>query len=130
MNERLRDSDDLDLAKLHRELAEVRRRGYAINNQQTEIGLTAIGIAISNASGAPCAAVCLAMPTARYSRDHLPQQVTALGETAQRIEVDLERAAATRTLIITLEICRAAGLTTGAPVPHQGRPSAAATEVM
>jgi hypothetical protein len=41
-----------------------------------------------------CAAVRLAMPTDRYSRDHLPQQFTALGETAQRIEVDLELATA------------------------------------
>ena len=36
------------LAKLHRELAQIRRRGYAINNQQTETGLTAIGIAITD----------------------------------------------------------------------------------
>jgi DNA-binding IclR family transcriptional regulator len=94
VNERFRDLEGFDLARLHRELAQVRRRGYAINNQQTETGLTAVGIAVSNAAGAPCAAVCLAMPTARYSRDHLPQQITALGETAQRIEADLERAAA------------------------------------
>ena len=87
-------TDDIDLAKLHRELAQVRRRGYAINNQQTETGLTAIGIAVRDASGSSCAAVCLAMPTARYNRDRLPQQVEALHQTAQRIEADLERAAA------------------------------------
>ena len=85
---------DIDLAKLHRELAQVRRRGYAINNQQTETGLTAIGIAVRDTSAASCAAVCLAMPTARYNRDRLPQQVEALHQTAQRIEADLERAAA------------------------------------
>ncbi len=94
VNERFKDIDDIDLAKLHRELAQVRRRGYAINNQQTETGLTAIGIAVRDAAGAPCAAVCLAMPTARYHRDHLPQQIAALGQTAQRIEADLTRAAA------------------------------------
>ena len=95
VNERFHDIDDIDLAKLHRELAQVRRRGYAVNNQQTETGLTAIGIAVSTAAGAPCAAVCLAMPTARYNRHRLPQQVTALGETVQRIEAELERVAAT-----------------------------------
>jgi IclR family transcriptional regulator, acetate operon repressor len=95
VNERFREVDGIDLAKLHRELAQVRRRGYAINNQQTETGLTAIGIAISDATGVPCAAVCLAMPTARYNRDQLPHQIEALHETAQRIEADLERASET-----------------------------------
>jgi IclR family acetate operon transcriptional repressor len=92
VNDRFSDTDGIDLAKLHRELAQVRRRGYAINNQQTETGLTAIGIAIRDAAAAPCAAVCLAMPTARYNRDRLPEQIEALHETAVRIEADLERA--------------------------------------
>jgi DNA-binding IclR family transcriptional regulator len=94
VNERFDNTDDIDLTKLHRELAQVRRRGYAINNQQTETGLTAIGIAVKDTAGASCAAVCIAMPTARYHRDRLQQQIAALGETAQRIEADLERAAA------------------------------------
>ena len=94
VNERFPDTDDLDLAKLHRELAQVRRRGYAINNQQTETGLTAIGIAIRDAAAVPCAAVCLAMPTARYNRDRLPEQIEALHDTAVRIEADLRRASA------------------------------------
>jgi IclR family acetate operon transcriptional repressor len=94
VDERFQDTDDIDLAKLHRELAQVRRRGYAINNQQTETGLTAIGIAVRDAAAVSCAAVCLAMPTARYNRDRLPQQIEALYETAQRIEADLERASA------------------------------------
>jgi DNA-binding IclR family transcriptional regulator len=94
VNERFHNTDDIDLAKLHRELAQTRRRGYAINNQQTETGLTAIGIAVRDAAGRPCCAVCLAMPTARYHRDRLPEQVDALGQTARRIAVDLTRAAA------------------------------------
>ena len=95
VTERFHGEADIDLAKLHRELAHVRRRGYAINNQQTEAGLTAIGIAVGDATGAPCAAVCLAMPTARYNRDRLPEQIEALHETALRIEAALERSSAT-----------------------------------
>ena len=65
------------------------------NQQPADRGLTAIGIAVGDATGAPCAAVCLAMPTARYNRDRLPEQIEALHETALRIEAALERASAT-----------------------------------
>jgi DNA-binding IclR family transcriptional regulator len=95
VDRRFRGEEDIDLAKLHRELAQVRRRGYAINNQQTETGLTAVGIAVRDAARVPCTAVCLAMPTARYNRFRLPEQIEALHETALRIEADLERASET-----------------------------------
>ena len=79
----------VDLDKLHRELALVRRRGYAVNNQQTETGLTALGTAINDADGQPKAAVCLAMPTARYRSARLAPIVDCLTATARRIEAGL-----------------------------------------
>jgi len=35
--------DDIDLPRLQRELSAVRKHGFAINNQQTETGLTGLG---------------------------------------------------------------------------------------
>ncbi|MET8350791.1 IclR family transcriptional regulator [Micromonospora sp. NPDC005206] len=80
---------ELDLAGLRRELRLVRQRGFALNDQKTENGVTAIGRVVRNARGVPLAAVCLAMPTARFSRDRLPDWIAALTTTASRIEHDL-----------------------------------------
>lgn len=77
---------DVDVARLRRELATVRKRGYAINNQQTEAGLTAIGVALPDPDGRPAAAVSISMPAVRFDRDELPTMVAALSTTAAKIE--------------------------------------------
>ncbi len=82
-------SDELDeagLARLRRELALIRKRGFAINDQLTETGLTALGVAVRDAHGSPVAAVSLALPTARFDRDLLPTWVGAISVTVARIE--------------------------------------------
>jgi IclR family acetate operon transcriptional repressor len=77
---------DVDLAKLRRELALVRRRGFALNDQQTEAGLTALGVVARGPSGSPAAAVSLAMPRVRFDRDLLPTWVGSLAAAATRME--------------------------------------------
>jgi IclR family acetate operon transcriptional repressor len=84
--ERYADTSPVETAKLRRELAGVRRRGYAVNHQQTEAGLTAVGAAVRDCDGSPRCAVCIAMPTARFHRDHLAELVDALADTAHAIE--------------------------------------------
>ncbi|MEA3217604.1 MAG: IclR family transcriptional regulator, acetate operon repressor [Acidimicrobiia bacterium] len=84
--------DDLDgeaRARLHRELRAVRRRGHAVNDQQTETGLTAVGVALPRVAGMPLASVALAMPTARYSRNSLPVWSADLAAAAGAIARDL-----------------------------------------
>jgi DNA-binding IclR family transcriptional regulator len=54
------DDPDADLVSLNRELAPVRQRDSAINDQLTENGLTAIGTAMRDDSGAPRGAVAVA----------------------------------------------------------------------
>jgi DNA-binding IclR family transcriptional regulator len=76
-------------ARLERELRAVRRRGFAVNDQETEAGLTAIGVAIPAAGGVTGAALSLAVPTARYSRDRLPVWGAALAQAAGAIARDL-----------------------------------------
>jgi IclR family acetate operon transcriptional repressor len=80
---------DVDVARLRRELAVIRKRGYALNDQQTEAGLTAIGIPLPDPDGHPTAAVSISMPAVRYNRDKLSTLLAALSTTAAKIEQTL-----------------------------------------
>jgi DNA-binding IclR family transcriptional regulator len=82
--------DDAAAARLGRELRTVRRRGYAVNDQATEAGLTAVGVAVPAAGGFSGAALSVAAPTARCSRDLLPAWATALSGAAAAIARDLD----------------------------------------
>jgi DNA-binding IclR family transcriptional regulator len=64
--------DEPALERLHRELRAVRRRGFAVNDQQTEKGLSAVGVALPGVEGIPPASLALAMPTARWSPGSVP----------------------------------------------------------
>jgi IclR family transcriptional regulator, acetate operon repressor len=81
--------DDATVAKLDRELRTVRRRGFAVNDQETEAGLTALGVAVPDPGGVVRAALSLAVPTARYSRDRLPEWGAALRAAAAGVSRDL-----------------------------------------
>ena len=82
--------DDAAAAALERELRTVRRRGFAVNDQGTEAGLTAVGVAVPAGGGLSGAAISLAAPTARFSRDLLPVWGAALTEAAAAIAADLD----------------------------------------
>ena len=81
--------DDAAAVRVERELRAVRRRGFAVNDQDTEAGLIAVGVAVPPAGGFSGAALSLAAPTARYSRDRLPVWGAALAEAAGAIARDL-----------------------------------------
>lgn len=83
------DETDVDLEILHKVLRQAKRQGFAINNQATETGVTAIGYAVDGPTRSGVAAVSVAMPTARYARTQLPSLVAALRDAAQAIERDL-----------------------------------------
>jgi DNA-binding IclR family transcriptional regulator len=85
----LADLDEEGISRLKRELRTVRRRGFAVNDQETETGLTAVGAAVAVGAGAPPAALSLAMPSARYSRDRLPEWGAAVTAAAAAIAADL-----------------------------------------
>ncbi|WP_324277888.1 IclR family transcriptional regulator [Blastococcus brunescens] len=77
-------------ARLERELRVIRRRGYAVNDQATEPGLIAVGVAVPPAGGVSGAALSLAAPSARYSRDRSPAWASALAEAADAVARDLD----------------------------------------
>lgn len=81
--------DDATAARVERELRTVRRRGFAVNDQETEAGLTAVGVAVPPAGGFTGAALSVAAPSARYSRDRAPIWGAALIEAAGAIARDL-----------------------------------------
>ena len=80
---------EVDLSRLRKELALVRRRGFAINDQATETGLAAVGVAVPGADASLRAGLSLAVPTVRFSGDLLPGWVAALTAAAAAIGAEL-----------------------------------------
>ena len=78
-----------DLAWLRTELRRVSARGYAVNRETSEKGVTAVGRAVRDESGVAVAAVSISMPSARYAATDLPRITGALALAARAIEADL-----------------------------------------
>lgn len=78
--------DPIVLSQLRRDVLAARQAGFASNHQDTEKGLSAVGVALAPLPGSVRAAIALAMPTARYKRAMLATYITALTDTARRIE--------------------------------------------
>ncbi|HET6394611.1 MAG TPA: IclR family transcriptional regulator C-terminal domain-containing protein [Blastococcus sp.] len=81
--------DEAAVAQVLRGLRTARRRGFALNDQGTEAGLTAVGVAVPPAGGVTGAALSVAAPTARFSRDRLPAWAAALSAAAAAVARDL-----------------------------------------
>ncbi|WP_346618400.1 IclR family transcriptional regulator C-terminal domain-containing protein [Blastococcus montanus] len=84
--------DGAAAARLQRELDTVRRRGFAVNDQGTEAGLTAVGVAVPPAGGFDGAALSVAAPSVRYSADRVPYWVSHLAEAAAAVARELDAA--------------------------------------
>ena len=78
-----------DLRWLRAELRRVKSRGYAVNRETSEKGVTAVGRAVRDESGNAVAAVSISMPSARYAATDLPRITGALAVAARAIEADL-----------------------------------------
>ncbi|HZV50647.1 MAG TPA: IclR family transcriptional regulator [Candidatus Dormibacteraeota bacterium] len=75
--------------ELEAELEAVRERGYATNFEESEIGLSGVGVLIRDPEGRPLAAVAVAAPSSRLTDDRVARFARAARETAARIERDL-----------------------------------------
>jgi DNA-binding IclR family transcriptional regulator len=84
--ERFRHLAPATLARLRRDVLAARRDGYASNHQDTERGLSAIGVALAPLPGSLHAAVAVALPTARYRPSMLATYIAELTVAARRIE--------------------------------------------
>jgi DNA-binding IclR family transcriptional regulator len=78
-----------DLAALRRELDGVRRRGYAVNSEESERGVRAVGVCVRSATGQAVAAAAVAVPSVRWPKRRLTELAAPLAATAVRITAAL-----------------------------------------
>lgn len=71
------------------ELARVRARGYAVDDEEIEVGLRCIGAPVRNHSGLVIAAVSIAGPAFRLSRTRVPALARVVMAGAARLSADL-----------------------------------------
>jgi len=76
---------------LRAELDRTRERGYAVNDEELEAGVRAIGVPIINARGRPVASITVATLAFRYSMEELEIFVPLLQDAANEIAVQLPR---------------------------------------
>lgn len=89
--------------RLEQELERIRRRGFALNDQEYTVGIVGVAVPISGADGRPVAALAMHGPAPRLSLHEAEAQVPRLVKSAARI-------------------AEAWGL--GAPQPRKGREAA------
>lgn len=70
---------------LERELSQIRRQGYAVDNEEREVGVRCMAVPIADARGAVVAALSLSAPTVRLSEERLEDILPALLNAGSRI---------------------------------------------
>ncbi|MEV6055967.1 IclR family transcriptional regulator [Streptomyces sp. NPDC052107] len=78
-----------DQVALRKDLARVRRSGFAVNQNRSERGLVAVGVPVRGPEGGVPAGVSVSMPGARYDSGRLQELVAMLRAAARGIEEDL-----------------------------------------
>ena len=76
-------------ATLASELQRVRERGWAMDNEEIEEGLRCLGAAVHNHSGAVVAAISVAGPVFRVTKQRLPGLVRSVISIAQALSRDI-----------------------------------------
>lgn len=74
-----------DPNKLKESLKKVREKGFAIDNEEVEIGLTCVGVPIRDFTGKVAAAISISGPTTRISKDMMPKYIENVLETGRKI---------------------------------------------
>jgi DNA-binding IclR family transcriptional regulator len=74
---------------LQRQLATVRRRGYASNFEESERGIVAVGACVRDNAGRAVAAVAVAVPSVRCSRSDVPALANVVRTAATAATADL-----------------------------------------
>ena len=77
------------LNELRRELAAARKAGYAVQVEETEVGVAGAGAAVLDADGRPVAAITLAIPTARFDARVAAAMGRSLADAAAEVSARL-----------------------------------------
>ena len=75
--------------RLQEALREVRGKGYAIDHEEFEIGLTCVGVPIWDFSNKVVAAISIAGPTFRMNKERMPHYIKLAVETGRKISQEL-----------------------------------------
>ena len=73
---------------LKSELALIREKGYAIDREELEIGLTCIGAPILDRNGEAVAAISLSGPSSRILAGNLEERIGAVCNIARRVSAN------------------------------------------
>lgn len=76
-----------DPARLREELARTRETGYALDDEESFLGIRCVAVPLFDYSGAPIAAVAVSGPASRLPMSRLLDLVGPLRETVERISV-------------------------------------------
>jgi DNA-binding IclR family transcriptional regulator len=79
------------VAKLKENLRLIRQRGYAVDHQELECGLSGVAAPVLSASGRELAAVGIAGPTLRFRGKELAEKVALVTEIGARLAMALGR---------------------------------------
>jgi IclR family transcriptional regulator, KDG regulon repressor len=86
----------IEPAALRAELADVREQGYAVNVEESELGLASVAAPIRDHTGTVVAALSAAGPTQRLTSERLPGLIADVVDTAREVSRRMgHRAAAT-----------------------------------
>lgn len=80
------------MEELADELARTRSARYGMNHDETEAGVTGVGVSITGPAGGPVAAFTVAIPSARFhcrNLSHYVRSLTVAAQTASEALVDL-----------------------------------------
>ncbi|WP_169983238.1 IclR family transcriptional regulator [Microbispora sp. H10836] len=77
------------LAALKTQLMTVRRRGYGMNNEETEQGVSGVGVAIRDPAGKAVAAFTVAVPSVRFDRSGVSAYVASLREAVELTQAQI-----------------------------------------
>jgi IclR family acetate operon transcriptional repressor len=77
------------LEMLNHDLERTRARGYAVANEELELGLVAVAAVLRNYDGEPVAAISLSGPSIRLTPDQIPNIGLMVCDKAQQLSVQL-----------------------------------------
>ena len=79
-----------DLSALKRHLTRVRRQGYGVNVEETEQGVSGVGVAVCDRLDRPIVALTVAVPSSRFARDQIDEMRDVLMSAADDFRARLE----------------------------------------
>ncbi|UCF98110.1 MAG: IclR family transcriptional regulator [Spirochaetaceae bacterium] len=82
---RYTDKTIVSRAHLERELSSIRKNGYAIDNEEHEIGVRCVAAPLRNNNSAVCGAVSVSIPTVRLPDEEIPRYRDIIVQAAEEI---------------------------------------------